>query len=93
MRKSRPYSPSYCNGCGGEIRWVRGKGQKTSVPVEPQGMYFLPTPDGTAFVMTNGRIQYGRIAADGILGYRQHACEAYSRRVLSEDDLARRCWA
>ena len=87
--KSRARKPSYCK-CGKEIKWVKGKGQAKAVAVEPQGIYFIPAEGGAPFVMSNGKINHGRVASDGLRGYRQHACEFFSRRVRTEDSRAER---
>jgi hypothetical protein len=86
--------PTVCKGCGKQIKWVRGKGKDTkSVPVEPSGVYFLPSESGTPYVMADGKVQRGRPASDGILGYHKHDCPAFKPRVLSEREQAQRRWA
>ena len=91
-KSKNPRKPSICKGCGATIKWVRGKGKK-AVPVEPNGMYFLPDETGSAFIMSNGAISYGRHASDGILGYQKHVCATFNKRVPTEKELAQRCWA
>lgn len=91
-RSSR--KPSYCKGCGKEIKWVRGKGANAkAVPVEPSGVYFLPTDSGTSYIMSDGKVRCGKPASDGILGYHKHVCESFTPRASSSRDLERRRWA
>lgn len=95
MYKSvRTRAPSYCKGCGKEIRWVRGKGAGASaVPVEPRKCYYIPSANGTAFIMPNGKVNYGSPAQEGILGYTEHVCEMFMRKVLTDQEITQRCWA
>lgn len=93
-KNARTYKKSYCKGCGREIKWVKGRDwDAKAIPVEPHGCYYLPTEDGAPFIMSDGRINHGVIAPDGILGYRRHECERFARKILTERELVQRSWA
>lgn len=69
-----------CYRCAAKIEFIRLRGSKKSIPVEPnsRGSY-IPLPDtdpmAEEFVMPDGRFNTGkRIPGDGLTGYRPHQC-------------------
>lgn len=93
-KNGNPRKKSYCSCCGKEIKWVKSRDRDAkAIPVEPHGCYYLPKEDGAPFIMSDGRINHGVIAPDGILGYCRHDCERFARKVLTERELVQRSWA
>ena len=79
-----------CNGCGKPISFVRAG--ETAIPVEPEGLYFVPTADGEKFILPNGSVQYGVRASDGLRGYKKHDCSGYKGRGLTEKEISKRSY-
>ncbi len=70
LRKTCP-----CRGCGQEIAFIKMVKHKT-MPVNPDGVYFIPDDGPNSYVTLDGRIERGRDPKPGdtgaMIGYVSH---------------------
>lgn len=89
-RTGRKRSTVSCNRCGKPISFVRTG--ETAIPIEPDGLYFVPRTDGEKFILSNGTTQFGVRAADGLRGYKKHDCSQLNSRTLTDKEISRRSY-